>query len=77
LFGVGSPVAGSPKVVEAMSKGREEQVGGKLEFEKDVDAIVSKSLAHIDSKRKALKLQEYDPRRYGQSGDARVLAAKK
>jgi carbon-monoxide dehydrogenase catalytic subunit len=73
LFGVGSPVSGSPKIVEMMTKGWEGLVGGKLEFEPDVNKIVEKSLAHIDSKRKTLKLAEYDPNRYGQSGDASFL----
>jgi len=73
LFGVGSPVSGSPKVVDLMTRGWEEQVGGKLEFEPDMDKTVQKALAHIDAKRQALKLQEYDPNRYGQSGDARFM----
>jgi carbon-monoxide dehydrogenase catalytic subunit len=73
LFGVGSPVSGSPKVVELMTEGWEEMVGGKLEFEPDVDQIVAKSLAHIDAKRRALKLEEYNPGRYGQSGDAQFV----
>jgi len=72
LFGVGSPVSGSPIVVDLMTTGWEEQVGGKLEFEPDTQKIIEKSLAHIDAKRQALKLEEYDPGRYGQSGDARL-----
>ena len=73
LFGVGSPISGSPKIVEMMTKGWEELVGGKLEFEPDVDKIVEKTLAHIDAKRAALKITEYDPDQYGQSGDARFV----
>jgi len=73
LFGVGSPISGSPKVVEMMTQGWEELVGGKLEFEPDVDKIVEKTLAHIDAKRAALKITEYDPDQYGQSGDARFV----
>ena len=75
LFGVGSPVSGSPKVVDLMTKGWEELVGGKLEFEPDMDELVRKALEHIDAKRRALNLEEYDPGRYGQSGDARFIAA--
>ena len=75
LFGVGSPVSGSPKVVDLMTRGWEEDVGGKLEFEPDIDKLIEKALAHIDAKRRALKLQEYDPDRYGQSGDARFMKA--
>ncbi len=76
IFGVDSPVSGAPAVERYMSEGWEAQVGGKLEFEPDSMKIVEKTLAHIDKKRAALKLEEYDPNRYGQSGDARVLAAK-
>jgi len=73
LFGVDSPVIGAPEVERHMIEGWEAQVGGKLEFEPDPMKIVEKTLAHIDKKRAALKLEEYDPNRYGQSGDARVL----
>ncbi|MEE8442310.1 MAG: carbon monoxide dehydrogenase, partial [Dehalococcoidia bacterium] len=75
LFGVGSPVSGSPKVVDLMLSGWEEMVGGKLEFEPDMEKILQKSLDHIDAKRRDLKLEEYDPDRYGQSGDARFVKA--
>ncbi|MEK7777162.1 MAG: anaerobic carbon-monoxide dehydrogenase catalytic subunit, partial [Chloroflexota bacterium] len=76
LFGVGSPVSGSPKVVDLMTRGWEELVGGKLEFEPDMEKTLQKALAHIDAKRRALKLEEYDPNRYGQSGDARLAGAR-
>ncbi|MDP2662230.1 MAG: anaerobic carbon-monoxide dehydrogenase catalytic subunit [Dehalococcoidia bacterium] len=76
LFGVDSPVSGTPEIERYMIDGWEQQVGGKLEFEPDPMLIVEKTLAHIDKKRAALKLEEYDPNRYGQSGDARVLAGK-
>ena len=75
LFGVGSPVSGSPKVVDLMTRGWEELVGGKLEFEPDMEELVRKALEHIDARRRALNLEEYDPGRYGQSGDARFIAA--
>ncbi len=75
LFGVDSPVEGSKEVTQLISSGWEAKVGGKLEFEPDVDKLLEKALAHIDLKRQALKLTPYDPNRYGQSGDARVLAA--
>ncbi len=73
LFGVESPVSGSKKVVELMTDGWEKVVGGKLEFETDIEKIVRKSLAHIDAKRKALKLAEYDPNKFGQSGDGFIV----
>ncbi len=75
IFGVGSPVAGSKEVTRMISQGWEEKVGGKLEFEPDMEKVVQKTLSHIDAKRRALKLEEYDPKRYGQSGDARFAEA--
>ena len=72
LFGVHSPVEGSPEVTDLISRGWEEKVGGKLEFEPDPKKIVEKSLAHIDKKREALALPKYDPSRFGRSGDRRM-----
>jgi hypothetical protein len=40
-----------------------------MEFEPDVDALIQKALAVIDTKREALGLAEYDPDRFGASGD--------
>ena len=67
LFGVGSPVKGSPEVERLLSEGWEQAVGGKLEFEPDWQKIVEKSLAHIDAKRAALKLEPYAPARFAPS----------
>jgi carbon-monoxide dehydrogenase catalytic subunit len=67
IFGGGSPVAGSPELTRMISAGWEEKVGGKLEFETDWRKIVEKSLAHIDAKRKALKLEEYSATKYAAS----------
>lgn len=75
IFGVDSPVSGSKQVERLISEGWEEKVGGKLEFEPDPAKIVEKALDHIDKKRRALKLEEYKPDRYGQSGDARMRQA--
>jgi carbon-monoxide dehydrogenase catalytic subunit len=71
LFGVKSPVEGSETVTDLIGQGWESKVGGKLEFEPDPAKIVQKSLEHIDKKRAALGLPEYDPGRFGQSGDRR------
>lgn len=73
LFGIASPVSGSPEVTRLISSGWEKLVGGKMEFEPDVDKLIAKALDHIDAKREALKLTPHDPNRYGQSGDARIL----
>jgi carbon-monoxide dehydrogenase catalytic subunit len=74
LFGVGSPVEASEEVTRLISEGWEKKVGGKMEFYKDWKDIVAKSLEHIDKKRTALGLAEYDPKRFGQSGDAPLEA---
>jgi carbon-monoxide dehydrogenase catalytic subunit len=73
IFGGTSPVANSPKVERFMSEGWEERVGGKMEFIAEPEEIVRRALVHIDKKRAALGLVEYDPKRYGQSGDALML----
>jgi len=70
IMGGASPVKASPIVTEFISQDWEERVGGKFEFVEDVEEIVARSLAHIDAKREALGLAEYDPNRYGTSGDA-------
>jgi hypothetical protein len=44
-----------------------------MEFIPDPEETVRRALAHIDKKRAALGLVEYDPKRYGQSGDALML----
>jgi len=69
IFGSESPVANSPVVDRFISEGWEERVGGKLEFIPDPEEAVRKALKHIDQKRAALGLVEYDPTRFGQSGD--------
>jgi len=73
IFGSESPVANSPVVERFMSEGWEERVGGKLEFIPSPEEAVARALAHIDKKRAALGLVEYDAKRFGQSGDALLL----
>ncbi len=73
LFGVGSPVKGSPKVEEILMKGWEETVGGKLEFEPDPQKIVEKALAHIQAKRSALGLSEYKPGKYARADASQIF----
>ena len=69
IMGSKSPVANSPTVERFISEGWEERIGGKLEFIADPEEAVRKALEHIDKKRAALGLVEYDPTRFGQSGD--------
>jgi carbon-monoxide dehydrogenase catalytic subunit len=54
--GVGSPVSGSPTVVEYMLSGWKERYGGKLEFLSDPQDIVTSTLDTIDAARAALKI---------------------
>jgi carbon-monoxide dehydrogenase catalytic subunit len=79
IFGGSSPVSGMPDrvadstiVSELISKGWEEKYGGKLEFIPDPDDMVKATLDHIDKKRAALGLPEYDPAHFGKGGDERM-----
>jgi carbon-monoxide dehydrogenase catalytic subunit len=79
IFGGSSPVSGmsdrmsdSTIVSEYISKGWEEIYGGKLEFIPDPDEMVKAALDHIDKKRAALGLPQYDPNRFGMGGDIRI-----
>ncbi|MFO7944757.1 MAG: anaerobic carbon-monoxide dehydrogenase catalytic subunit [Anaerolineales bacterium] len=80
IFGGTSPVSGMPDrvsdsdiVSRLISEEWEEQVGGKLEFIPDADDMIQATLDHIDKKREELGLDAYDPTRFGQSGDDRML----
>jgi len=66
-MGVGSPVAGSTEVTRIITEGWKEKVGAAYYFEPDHEKAVQEALAHIDAKRKALKLEEYNPTRYTKS----------
>jgi carbon-monoxide dehydrogenase catalytic subunit len=72
IMGHTSPVSGVEAVDRMISDGWESKVGGRMEFINDPEEIVRRSLAHIDKKRAALGLPEYDPTKWGQSGDARM-----
>ena len=81
IFGGESPVGGMPdrvagsgEVAQYMSAGWEKLYGGKMEFISDPQEMIKRALAHIDKKRAALGLPAYDPLRFGQSGDERMLA---
>ena len=81
IFGGASPISGMPDrvadsdiVLKYISSGWEELYGGKLEFIDDPDAMIRSTLEHIDKKRAALGLVEYDPDRFGQSGDSEMMA---
>ncbi len=80
IFGGTSPISGMPDrmddstiVSRLISEGWEDIYGGKLEFIPDPDVMIEKTLEHIDKKRAALGLPEYDPDKFGRSGDARML----
>jgi len=72
MGGSSGPVSGCEEVLRIMSEVWEKKVGGKLEFIEDGEEIVRRALAHIDKKRAALGLPEYDPSKWGRSGDWRM-----
>lgn len=80
IFGGSSPISGMPErvsdsdlILRYISEGWEKLYGGKMEFVADPDEMIRRTLAHIDKKRAALGLPEYDSNRFGKSGDRRVL----
>ncbi|MCP4423065.1 MAG: anaerobic carbon-monoxide dehydrogenase catalytic subunit [Chloroflexi bacterium] len=80
IFGGTSPVSGMPdKVADSdlvshlISEGWEDIYGGKLEFILDADEMIQATLDHIDKKRAALGLPEWQADKYGRSGDSRML----
>jgi len=84
IFGGSSPISGMPDkvadsdiVLRYISEGWEKLYGGKLEFVRDPDEMIRRTLEHIDKKRAALGLPEYNPDRFGRSGDWRMLEVEK
>jgi anaerobic carbon-monoxide dehydrogenase catalytic subunit len=73
LGGSNGPVSGSEEVLHLMDEGWESKVGGKLHFIEDPEEIVKRSIEHIDKKRADLGLAEYDPSKWDQVGDSRML----
>jgi carbon-monoxide dehydrogenase catalytic subunit len=73
IMGTTNPVKGSEEVSRLIGEGWGEKLGGRLEFIIDAEEIVQKTLAHIDERRAALKLPEYDASKWGASGDERML----
>ncbi len=72
MGGSNGPVSGSERVLEILSDEWEKKVGARLEFVEDGEEIVRRALAHIDKKRAALGLAEYDASQWGRSGDRRM-----
>jgi anaerobic carbon-monoxide dehydrogenase catalytic subunit len=84
IFGGASPVSGMPDrvndsdaVLKYIGEGWEKIYGGKLEFIPNPDEMIRKTLEHIDKKRAALGLPEYDPNKFGRSGDTKMLEFEK
>jgi carbon-monoxide dehydrogenase catalytic subunit len=80
IFGGASPISGMPDrvsdsdiVLRYISQGWEKLYGGKMEFIQDVDEMIRRTLEHIDKKRAELGLPAYDAKKFGESGDARML----
>ncbi|MGD2164291.1 MAG: anaerobic carbon-monoxide dehydrogenase catalytic subunit [Anaerolineae bacterium] len=72
LGGSDGPVSGSEDVLRIMRETWEAKIGGRLEFIEEADEIVQRALEHIDRKREELGLDEYDPSKWGKSGDRRL-----
>jgi carbon-monoxide dehydrogenase catalytic subunit len=77
IMGIHNPVAGSEFVSDFIAGrtpdgGWESKVGGKLEFITEMQEIYDRTVEHIDKKRAALGLPEYDASKWGASGDARM-----
>jgi len=72
LGGSEGPVSGSEDVLRILSEDWEAKIGGRLEFIVEAEEMVRRSLAHIDRKREDLGLDDYDPSKWGKSGDQRL-----
>jgi len=79
IFGGSSPISGMPdrvndsdEVLHYISEGWEKLYGGKLEFIPDPQKMIEATLAHIDKKRAALGLPEWEENKFGRSGDAKM-----
>jgi carbon-monoxide dehydrogenase catalytic subunit len=79
MMGGYNPVAGredkvpeSVLVSQHISEGWGDIYGARLEFLDDPQEMIRRTLSHIDAKRAALGLPEYDPTLFGQSGDSRL-----
>jgi carbon-monoxide dehydrogenase catalytic subunit len=73
IMGTTNPLKGSEEVQRLIGEGWREKFGGRLEFVIDPEEILQRTLAHIDERRAALKLPEYDASKWGESGDKRML----
>jgi len=67
FMGVGHPAEGSEEVKRILTEVWKEKFGASYFFEQDHKKAVADALKIIDAKRKALKLEEYDPKRYVRS----------
>src|SRR3972149_677286 len=77
IFGGASPGRGMPGRGAGIREGWEKIYGGKLEFIPAPQKMVEATLAPIDKKRAALGLPEYDPNKFGRSGDAKMIELEK
>ena len=73
VFGVRNPVADCTEVVDIMSNGWEETVGGQLVFEPDMEKMLEMVLNRIQEKREALCMNEETERVVLDMADRRGL----
>ncbi len=67
IFGFPNPIEGSEEIIKYINEGWNELYGAGLEFIKDWDAIVERTLELIDARREALGLEKYDPDRFAKT----------
>jgi len=84
IFGGASPVSGMPdrlsdsdEVLHYISEGWEKIYGGQLEFVASPAEMIKRTLEHIDKKRAALGLPEWEKDKFGRSGDAKMIELEK
>jgi carbon-monoxide dehydrogenase catalytic subunit len=65
-MGGSSPIEGSEQLTKLVNEGWNDVYGATWHFEPDWQKIIDEVIAHIDAKRKALKLEEYSPDKYAQ-----------
>jgi hypothetical protein len=60
-----------------ISEGWEKLYGGKMDFIPDPEEMIKATLDHIDKKRAALGLPEWEENKFGRSGDAQMIELEK
>ncbi len=73
VFGMNSPVAGSPDMQRLLTKEMEDMVGARWDFEKDLKKIGRMLMDHIEKKRDALGINAKKERKLYDMAERRAL----